>query len=324
MSAAESQNEFDGGDGRAPARHIDLSTAELDRLARTWIDLQQIRKALAQRELPDEIVAEFDRLEKRVSTLLTDALRRHPLWPWLKQFPGLGGAHVALLIGRIGDPRRFPGQRCTEGHYLPPLYAVGAPCPIAASRRENEQLNGDGLDAARADERSTVTEIHRVCPGVMLPPRTTTGVRSLWHWAGLHVLDDGRAPRKRKGVQGDWEPRVRASVMQPGGIAEQIVRWGVRTADDGTKIALHKYAQIYLDTKARLTLRVADAPPESERVCGDAKPLRTAETLNENDRGGGRPLRLHEADRIARKVAAKAFLADLLTEWKRLIEETPE
>lgn len=34
------------------------------------------------------------------------------------------------------------------------------------------------------------------------------------------------------------------------------------------------------------------------------------------DGSDGRPLRLYEADRIARKVAAKHFLGDLLTAWK--------
>jgi hypothetical protein len=312
----------------APPRHIDQTTAELDRYARTWIDLQQTRKALAQRELPDEIVAEFDRLEKKVSALLTRTLRKHALWPWLRQYPGLGGAHTALIIGRIGDPRRFPGQRCTEGHYLPPLYAEGAPCPIAASTRGIDPAFGDGADSderplaevrseievmtgdgqiSGADVRGAEIESLSVCPGTMLPPRTITGVRPLWHWAGLHADDEGNSPRKRKGVRCTWEPRVRASVMQPGGIAEQIVRLNVPV-----------YANRYRTAKANLNLRVADIGGVIEFHSGNATNGRVADDPSEINAPSGRPLRPYQADRTARKIAAKAFLGDLLTEWKRL------
>jgi len=320
VSAAADDFEFDRGGGGAPPRHIDLETALLDRLARSWLGVQQHRKGMAQRELADDIVAEFKRGEDLLSRRLSQALRRHPLWPWLSQYRGLGGAHVALVIGLIGDPRRFPGQRCTEGHYLPPLYAVGAPCPIAGPDRESDGTGGDGAEAAgAAADRTGESEAGPgCCPGVMLPPRTTSGTRSLWHWLGLHVVE-GRAPRKTKGQRCDWQPRGRASVMQPDGIADQIVRHGVRVDPvTGERIALHKYAAIYLETKARLNHRVADVPTEIEVDRGDAIPLRAAADAGAIDRPRGRPLRPFQADRIARKVAAKAFLADLLAAWKAL------
>lgn len=294
----------------APARHIDLQTALLDRYARSWIDLQQTRKALAQRHLPEGIVAEFARLEQLVSGLLKRTLRQHPLWPWLSQLPGLGGAHTALVIGRIGDPRRFPGQRCSEGHYLPPLYPVGSPCPVVAGTAEIDREGGDGADSGAqdsgADDDDLAFDGGPVCPGTMLPPRTTTGVRSLWHWAGVHVEEDGRAPRKRKGVRCSWEPRVRASVMQPGGIAEQIVR-----------LSVPHYSDIYREQKARLMERV-EGGLEIEQEDGTQNG-RTSVRRSEIEKTGARPLRPFEADRIARKIAAKAFLADLLVEWKGLV-----
>lgn len=325
--------------------------------------------------------------EQQLSGRLSRLLRQHPIWPWLSQFPGLGGAHTALVIGKIGDPRRFPGQRCSEGHYLPPLYAAGTPCPIAGACHGLELCVGDGAETIGAADTpggiehpggrseshpGTAEHVRAIdekagCPGVMLPRRPGTGVRSVWHWAGLHCVDDGRAPRKRKGFRVTWDPRVRASVMQPGGIAEQIVRLNVP-----------HYADIYREGKARLILRVAVAshendgssgganpsgvaenpaeidgaagyPPnlriaehevEIELPPGDANPLRaaegthaidvpvghplrpqrTADVVGEIDRSRGRPLRLFEADRIARKVAAKAFLGDLLIEWKRICD----
>ena len=278
-----------------------------------------------------------------MSALLTRTLRHHPVWPWLSQFPGLGGAHVALIIGRIGDPRRFPGQQCSEGHYFPPIFSVGAACPVTDHRDGSDHRDGAGADEAGTDERLSERDTAAVCPGVMLPPRETTGVRSLWHWAGLGVTPDGRAPRKRKGVQSDWEPRVRASFMQPGGIGEQIVRLNVPYYND-----------IYRAAKARLILRATDHISENGNCRGGANQLRAADSgaesetttgrpprsatdprceselepggvngraadrAPENDIRNGRPLRQHEADRIARKIAAKAFAGDLLTHWKTL------
>lgn len=339
---AEAPNEIEPCPG-LPARHIDRTTAELDMYARTWIDLQQTRKALAQRDLPDEIVAEFTKLEGKVARILQRTLRRHDLWPWLSQYPGLGGAHTALVIGRIGDPRRYPGQRCSEGHYLPPLYEVGAPCPVVGNSCESAARAGDGHTngsaesvhefdvgiggpTAGADDEKRESESHHVCPGVMLEPRITTGVRSIWHWAGLHAEDDGRAPRKRKGHQATWEPRVRASIMQPRGIAEQIVR-----------LSVPYYVDIYRDAKGRLLIRVAEKSPVIDAYGGDATTsdaaidrafevsrgvattVRAADDTGVVEGVPGRPLRLYEADRIARKVAAKAFIGDLLVEWKRLV-----
>lgn len=327
MSAAESVNaigDFTGG--VQLSRHIDLSTAELDNLARVWIRMQRERKALDQQGAPDEIVKGFDKLEKRASTLVTRSLRKHSLWPWLSQFPGLGGAHSALIIGRIGDPRRFPGQRCTEGHYLPAdVYEVGTACPVAVHGDEFDVDVGGGQDSGAA-EPFLESDATAGCSGVLLPPRPGTGVRSVWHWAGLHADAEGRAPRRRKGVKSDWEPRVRSSVMQPGGIAEQIVRLNVP-----------HYADVYRETKARLTLRIPEVAIESGPTSGDANNLRAADHETEievrvggtiqlraaespaaTDAQKGRPLRPYEADRIARKVAAKAFLGDLLIEWKRI------
>lgn len=224
--------------------------------------------------------------------------------------------------GRIGDPRRFPGQRCSEGHYLPPLYPVGSPCPVVGLAIEIDEEDGDGADSGAetrhprgeslgaqdsgADDPAAAFDLADVCPGTMLPPRTTTGVRSLWHRAGVHVEEDGRAPRKRKGVRCSWEPRVRASVMQPGGIAEQIVR-----------LSVPHYSDIYREQKARLTERV-ESWHEIEEHLGTQNG-RTSVGRSEIEIGRARPLRPFEADRIARKIAAKAFLADLLVEWKGLV-----
>lgn len=271
-----------------PARHIDVQTALLDKLARSWIDVQQLRVSLTLRELDDAVVASFERAETHLHRELTKTLRAHVLWPWLEQFPGLGGAHTALVIGRIGDPRRFPGQRCSEGHYLPPIYAVASPCPVADRRSESENPTGEdhGLGA---DVVADGSEVLRGCVGVMDHPRPGTGVRSLWHWSGLHVAD-GQLPKRRKGVKCSWEPRVRTSVLMKYGIAYQIVNHRPQP-----------YRDIYDAAKQRLTEeRRFDHSSENDTTAGSALP----------------PFRI---DKTARIIAAKAFLGDLLTEWKSLV-----
>ena len=125
------------------------------------------------------------------------------------------------------------------------------------------------------DSDGVVIEIDELsvrCPGVMSDPRTTTGVRSLWHYAGLHVVD-GHLPKRRKGVQSDWKPSLRTLVVGPKGIGDQIV---IQRTEP--------YRAIYDTVKAR-KLESGDMPP-------------------------------WRADKIAKTVAAKSFLGDLLVEWK--------
>ena len=154
-----------------PPRHIDGVTSTLDRLARSWLVVQQTRKALDQQELADDLVKNFKLAEDSLGRKLKSVLRDHPLWPWLSQFPGLGGAHTAIVIGRIGDPRRFPGQQCSAGlHYFPPVLREGSPCPVSYEKKDSE-----------TGELRTEIENSAACLGVMLAPRTTSGVRSLWH-----------------------------------------------------------------------------------------------------------------------------------------------
>lgn len=270
---------------RGPGAYIDTSTALLGVLSAQWTDTQQMRKASLQRELPSNITEAWQVAETRTSEALKRALREHPLWPWLSDYRGMGGAHVARLMARIRDPRRFPGQQCENGHTMAPLYEVGSECPIRSVEDEG-------------------------CGGLMLPPRETTGVRSLWHYCGLHVVD-GRSPRKQKGQRATWDVISRTSILQPDGIADAII-----------KNRTPHYRDVYDIAKARLArergIVVADeiesetgpeGVDESGRVDGAD---RTAETAGDD---GLRPIQIHER---ARKIAVKEFVADLLMQWKRI------
>ena len=47
-------------------------------------------------------------MENKASGELSKTLRQHILWPWLSQFPGLGGHHVARILAMIKNPNNFP------------------------------------------------------------------------------------------------------------------------------------------------------------------------------------------------------------------------
>jgi len=250
----------------------------------SWRDIQQARLAAEQRGLKP-LAADLLKIENRLANQAKKELRRQPAWPWLSQYPGLGGVQVARLLVIIGDPRRFPGQPCTAGHYSPPTYAIGDPCPIL------KWVDGGRLP----------------CDGTMLAPRPHTGTRSLWHYLGLHAVD-GHSPRKTKGHQADWNPIGRTVCLQPGGIAEQIVR-----------LRVPKYREIYDATKARLTQERGIVPVAENEDTLDPAQTEGAESdgVIDESRGSLRPIQI---EGIARKVAVKAFVADLLTEMKRLAD----
>lgn len=359
---------------RGPSRYIDLETALLSMYGRTWNDFQTMRKSMAQRDIDVDIVEDFEKIEQRLNRKLTATLRKHPIWPWLSQYPGLGGAHVARVIAAIGDPRRFPGQRCTVGHYHPPIYEVGSRCPNLVRDVENVEDDGAGEDHAddflAESEQGLVREmvngngdasidgfVHQNgataecqneneiragrCPGTMLPPRDTTGVRSVWHYLGLHVDENGRAPRKRKGVQCSWHPQARSSLLMPdSGIAAQIVR-----------LRVPKYRDIYDQAKERIARergviatdenggKLEAAPRLSDEnaiaagangKADSASEITTAGGLTKNGETAHRPvcageggLRPFQIEQRARIIAVKAFVGDLLVEWKRIVDAEP-
>jgi hypothetical protein len=266
---------------------------DLKALTAAWEDVQRTRLALLQRGMavPSE---RMKAIEASLALQVRREMERHPVWPWLSQYRGMGGVHVARLVAIIGDPHRFPGAVCPDGHHHR-YDMAGIPCPV-------------------------VLDDESVCLRTIGPRRQGTGVRSLWHYLGLHVVD-GKSPRKRKGVTADWNMVGRTVCLMPGGIAEQIVRQRTET-----------YRAIYDATKERLTReRGADGSDVLDRPLGPAlhevDPALAIDALAGLTSGSevedllavelARGLRPFQIDAIARKVAVKAFVGDLLREMQR-------
>lgn len=144
-------------------------------------------------------------------------------------------------------------------------------------------------DAAESDDRPGR------CGAPLLSPRPGTGVRALWHYCGL-------APgcRKQKGQQATWVPELKGLLLAPDtGLAAQIVRHRPEP-----------YRTTYDDEKARL-MRERGYRSEGEGVRADA-------VVEIDDPPGPADLPpLIRLERIARVIAVKAFVGDLLMEWKR-------
>lgn len=278
-----------------------LGILHLRRLTAAWEDVQRTRLSLAQRGLAAEsesMAALETRLGRKVKRVLTD----QPVWPWLSQYPGLTGVHAARLVTMIGDPWRFPGRLCAEGHHHPHraeaavegARMIGPVEPAGADRgHESESILGIcGLPLAAGGD----------CDAPLLPPRSSTGTRSLWHYLGLHP-----GARRRKGVKADWNIRAKTVCLMPGGLADQIVRQRPEP-----------YRTIYDDTKARLTRERGTDDQRAIDVDLGPAPLTTsgAEADGEHVVEVEDGLRPFQVDAIARKKAVKAFVADLLTAMK--------
>jgi len=301
-----------------PPRFVDAATANLNRLARDFEETQRLRLRAYQRLgqhmygaepidaekasvlAADPSVQRRRELEDFEARELQNVLQSHVLWPWLEPLKGIRGARTGRLLAAIANPHRFPGQQCSHGHTFPTGYLQeGDACPLV-------EVGAGGAEPAAETDRA----YGATCPGTMQTPRTSTGVRSLWSYLGLMPGSDGAIVRRRKGEQAAYSPQARALVLGPDGLADQIKR---HVPDDMTTSPKHgdgccnacsskhkrvacatlkRYGNVYAWKKA---LFVRD------RV-GEAEGMLTA----------GR------ADKIARVVAAKRFVGDLLVAWKEV------
>lgn len=326
-------DEIDAQPGQAPPRFADDVTRSLNQIARSlddeiderkrrenrlghhlygsrkWTDDERAPLAVHPQVLRYMVNDRGQYVEsvERLRRLLERELRRHVLWPWLAPLTGLAGSRTAKVIAEIGDPWRFPGQRCTGAvddrgrlvrHYFRPVFEPGEPCPVAETRSEIEKPDGGGAAGDGRAEVSVEIEppVGASCPGVMETPRTHTGVRSVWHYFGLMPGDDGRLVHRRRGIQCTYSPQRQSMVL------------GSKNGPDGmgNQIKMRRpqpYADVYDREKARKLAGEVETRPESEVTDG---------------------LPRWRADRHGQILATKKFVGDLLVEWKRRTEGASE
>lgn len=269
--------------------YADPITENIDLYLRSWDDLMRQRIRLNNRavdKVSGEVRSEFlgdmadiiQTSENKVRRRLEGLIRDHPMADWLEEAK-TRGARVATVLAMIRNPHRFPGQKCSEGHYMLPTFEAGEPCPCAA------EVESRGDDP-------------KPCPGAVQEPRPHTGCRSLWHMMGLYPVTTKKGEERlatyRKGVQGSHNRKVKTAVLMPQGIAQQFYMQGSR------------YAEPYYDAKARLADKHPDRAPgwldatarviAAKEWAGDLLmewkervPLRSAETSSEIETSSGEP-----------------------------------
>jgi hypothetical protein len=275
----------------------------------TTLRYQQFRVAMHNRGTDLGLVQGLQALEDQSNTNLTKALRMHPLYPWLQRFPGMAGAKVAALVGILADPRRFVGP---DGKW---------------TRRVWSYLG------------------FRVDDGKM--PRRKKGEQSNWNTKArtLCLMPGGIAEQVvRLGAAREekWTAPKKGSKAKP------VLRAGQEATP---------YRLLYEETKARLirergyragrVCEIEETPgPDDE---GTGTELGSSEGMSPTNGGAGAgehigsdraagpsptkfvlpegrpdadpatlPYLIH-LDKIARTVAVKAFVADMVREWLRLV-----
>lgn len=252
--------------------YIDPETAALDYSVAWWRRYAKLVQGAKTADRTEREVEALSKIERSTRRMVKKALRAHPMWSWLE--PGVRGPYSAWVVARIRDPRRFPGMRCggKDRHYVPAIYEEGAPCPIEY-----------GGESAQGPERC----------GAPLHSRRGTGVRSLWHYFGLHVVN-GRRARRRRGQRATWVTEAGGFLLGPQGVADQIIMHEVEP-----------YVTRYREKKAEIIetrglIEGADEQAGAQRESGHRHA----------------PVHPAQAHTIARTVAVKAWVGDLLMEWK--------
>jgi len=336
IAAAEVRLEIDRQYGFS--RYRDPVTQALGLLASEWEGMHKAWQGTAARALIAQKRDKETGVASRITAILVayrDELRElrdgdrakylerelkaHVLYPWLKSHRGCPkSVHTARVISMIGDPLRFPGRQCEKcGGYLASDHEGVCNQRVKETTAVNraEVEHGAGSLPFRSEPNPAAEIIEAeienmrdgwvLCGGTVGAPRLGTGTRALWHYFGLHVVE-GKRPRHQRGQQSDWKDEGYTALLQPDGIADMVIRQ-----------KCEPWYGVYVATKERICKeRGVEQNAESERS-GDAE-LGTDQALENESPHGPKFTRMH-AHKIGRVVLAKAFVGDLLAEWKRLV-----
>ncbi len=294
----------------------DPLTGELNRIAKNFAQVQKLRKGMELREQSfphhkdktkrgNEAPFALLTIWAAEDSLIKDMeakIKQHVLWDgFLENQQALHGMLTARVLGEIRHPHRFPGQRCDytgpqgnlKGHTVPPIFSVGDTCPMEFW----EDASVDGETGVRSPAKLVKCEGIMQVPRARIDPYTDkpeTGVRSLFHFAGLIAGDDGRNIGYHSLAEGqtrDWNSSLKTLLMMPKGIADQIVNWK---------------PEPYYSEHARSYVGALERMARERKI-----------DLSAKTKGGKTPPEVIRLKGIARKIAAKLWVGDVLMEWKR-------
>ena len=122
--------------------------------------------------------------------------------------------------------------------------------------------------------------------GMIGDPSKFKGLQSLWHYCGLHVGKDGRAPKRKRGEKMSWNPLLKALLLES--IGKTLIR------------KQSKYRQIF------------EKYMTEEKTKHDWKTCEQCQEVYEKSKKNTE--KLHVFNRAKRKVV-KDFLKDLWSYW---------
>ena len=308
-----------GTDEIIPTEYACEITSTLHILANALVGAQRARIAQANRGA-DILSPEFAALvdvcrdaETVAEKLLTRALRRHPLWPWLKAYPGLGGVHTAQIIGRMRTPWRFPSPRALFG-YLG-LHVLQGKMP-RWKRGDTQRQPGAGHGHGPWNSRARTSILQPGGIAEHIVRNRVAPYRAIYDQAKARLIatrliaeaptDDSEYDRGNPSSDepNGAERRAGMSDQEPGAMsqAEFAVRLGktrrrANLAETGIGVAERARGKV----KGRKSIVGADGH------CG---------SLSDAGTGAADALSLLHIERIARIIAAKAFVADLWRAWR--------
>lgn len=236
-----------------------------------------IEDAINERKSNDKIFQGLLAQEKKIESELIDALEATTVWPLFRteEYKGCGPRTVARLIASIVDIRRFIAkpdevelqrlkQQCAviERDFANDLARVSlADCPFTSMGqqkywkiqkvRSQKQKEGKYAEAARLD---SLIDMHKKRHQLRQKAERQSENR-LVAFCGVHVMSDGKFPRRRAGQTSNWSPAARQALFL---LAEQWVKrpdsyWGRKLKENKAALRGRHPEVVLVEGKKRYT-----------------------------------------------------------------------
>ncbi|OGL96600.1 hypothetical protein A2318_02910 [Candidatus Uhrbacteria bacterium RIFOXYB2_FULL_45_11] len=229
-----------------------------------------IKDAYLARKASDLIFRGLLLQEKQIEKELVIALEQVTVWPLFKreEYKGCGPRTVARLIASIVDIRRFivkPDeaemqtlkQECAEieRKYANDLARISlADCPFRdAGGQKYWKLQKLASQTGSEDAKRAV-QLHKKRHQLRQKAQERSESK-LVAFCGVHVMQDGKFPRRRTGQTSNWSPAARQALYL---LAEQWVKrpdsfWGRKLKENKARLRIAHPEMIEVEGKKRYT-----------------------------------------------------------------------